>query len=57
MLHKLISVIRDVHHLSGFQGYLQKVQDNSISGGPTAREARRDYLTGYGVSSKTRELI
>ena len=48
MLRKVIEVLQEMSHVgervSEFESYYANVQRETVSGGPTADEARADYL-------------
>lgn len=44
MFHRFINSIRSLgHHSTGFEVYMSGLNRDSMSGGPTADEAKKDY--------------
>ena len=43
MLHKFIGTIRKIGYASRFETYYGNIQRGSLSGAPTADEARKEY--------------
>ena len=43
MLNRVITTLKEIHHHSDFERYLENVQRTHRTGVPTVQEARRDY--------------
>lgn len=57
MLRKVIEALQEIGHLadrvSEFESYYANVQRAALSGGPTADEARADYLAAQTTTWKS----
>ncbi len=51
MIRKILSSIRHMQAVTGFDSYLSSIQMHGGSGAPTVDEARKDYLNSINTEN------